>query len=368
VVEICPLEIEDIKSIATKFLKQSDNFLKALAKLPFSDLANRPLFLLQLLVFYDRYNYMPERPSDVYTAVINLALEEWDAQRRIHRHSKYAGFNPRRKAEFLAALAYHITYLARKKVFSSRLLISAYERVCSGFGLPENEADKVASEIETHTGILVHGAGNNYEFSHLSLQEFLCASHLSRAPLSEFLPQYLAEYPAPLAVMVAIASDSANSLASVILAPNTYRLVGEHLGSISSFLSRLLLERPHFVRSRYLGFALLRLISLGRDEPTILERTLELINESAARESICYALTYFDFEKENSEIFKLSRFVHISPEFEFRLKVPDFVFLPKSVFQTLIAHGLISRPEQEGNNFRVGMLRRFPEFEGYHIA
>jgi predicted NACHT family NTPase len=109
-VEICPLEPQQVAEIAATWLDDPQVFLEQLARVPYRDVVDRPLLLSQLLYLYKRYGYLPEQPAQVYRKVIGLLLQEWDAEREIQRRSKYAGFDPDRKAAFLAALAYYLTF------------------------------------------------------------------------------------------------------------------------------------------------------------------------------------------------------------------------------------------------------------------
>ena len=115
--------------------------------------------------------------------MIHLLLKEWDAERGIRRASKYSGFDADKKAEFLSAIAYYLTYGIRGKTFSEEDLIGAYENVYKPFNLPKGEAAEVAREIESHTGIIMAGQKGRYEFCHLSLQEYLAANYIVRAPI-----------------------------------------------------------------------------------------------------------------------------------------------------------------------------------------
>ena len=84
-VEVAPLSATQVRDIASRWLPQPEEFLEALAALPYRDVADRPLLLRQLLLLYKRYGFLPEQPAQVYKRVIRLLLEEWDAQRHVVR-------------------------------------------------------------------------------------------------------------------------------------------------------------------------------------------------------------------------------------------------------------------------------------------
>lgn len=182
IVEICPLDEAQVSFVASKWLEEPNTFLAKLRAAPFRDLANRPLFLTHLIIFYRTKGYLPEQASDTYQKVVTLILEEWDSQREIRRGTKYAGFSPEKKLEFLAFVAFHLTYKLNLKTFYVGDLVEVYEKGCGLFNLPRDQAREVAAEIETHTGLIAEAPDAAYEFSHLSLQEYLCAYYWSAPP------------------------------------------------------------------------------------------------------------------------------------------------------------------------------------------
>ena len=144
--EICPLKQEQILIIKNKWLGSDDTkFMEEFRKLPYYDVANRPLLLTQLLIIYKSFGYLPDRPCEIYHKLVKLLLEEWDEQRIIKRITKYTGFTPNRKAEFLDSLSYHLTYPIQKTRFTHEDLRNAYLQICERFSLPKDEAEQVAA-------------------------------------------------------------------------------------------------------------------------------------------------------------------------------------------------------------------------------
>jgi len=292
VLEICPLSESQILAIKEKWLGPHDTeFIKCLRNVPYFDVADRPLLLTQLLFIYKRYGYLPEQPSQVYSRLINLLLEEWDAQRGIKRDSKYAGFSPVKKAEFLAALAYLLTYSLEKTRFKEDDLVKAYLSISERFKLPRNEAGQVAREIQTHTGIIVLGPKDIYEFCHLSLQEYLAAEYTVRSPLDMHVTKYLSKYSAPLAVAVALSSNPSNWFGSLIL--NFGNLKDFDEASMASFLSRTLVERPSFDVSEPLGIAMVALYARYNSSVSVCKYLDQLLEINCIVESIAKALRWY---------------------------------------------------------------------------
>ena len=289
--EICPLEDSQIEDIASRWLKEPDKFMEPLRTSPFYDLASRPLFLCQLIVFYRDMGYLPDQPKDVYRKIIRLLLEEWDQRRQVRRQSSYSRFEPETKLDFLAALSYSLTYQIRTKRFDRETLIRAYEDVREEFGLEARQAIETTREIQTHTGILLaEERGEYFEFSHLSLQEYLCAYYLVREPFAEHLVDYLRVYPAPVAIAAVLAAKPSLWVAHLLLNRRTSLEIRAR--PMNDFLVRLLQEKPRLRDSPYLGFAVIRLVF---DYWPDLEKPIaDLIAYQNVENSLELALEWFD--------------------------------------------------------------------------
>jgi hypothetical protein len=304
---------------------------------PYQDIADRPLLLTQLLFIYKRYGYLPEQPNQIYKKVVALLLHEWDAERRIARTSKYSTFVPERKAAFLSALAYHLTFRIRQKTFSVDDLRRAYIAIREQFGLPFEEATQVASELETHTGIIVAAGSFSYEFSHLSLQEYLCADYLVREPFAEFMSEYMSLYPAPVAVAVSLAAEPSSWFAALFL--QRQRDYSSEL--LHSFLSRILLERPFFSFSEPFGVALLKLYyeidNKSGDTRALLDRLTQL---PTVLGSLASALRYYYAPAQKIKSDELVR-LRIGRALDSRrgFATPSIVAIPSSVLAQLVARG-----------------------------
>jgi hypothetical protein len=290
ILELCPLAPEQSREIAQRWLPDPDEFLRALRSLPYRDVADRPLLLSQLIVLYRREGALPDQPSHVYRRLLRLLLEDWDKERGVNRSSRYAGFDPDRKADFLATLSYRFTYRGDHSSFTLEDLAEVYDQIHRLFGLPKSEATEVAEEIASHSG-LINASATGYEFSHLSFQEYLCACHLVREPFPEHLKQYIADRPGPLAVAVAISSSPAKWFAGFVLKESTYRVFTRD--SFRSLLSRLQLERPIFDISKELGIAVMRLYHETALDPSFRDAMQFLFKDENVLESIGHALRFY---------------------------------------------------------------------------
>lgn len=319
--EICPLSEEQILAIKDRWLGPKDTeFMKRFRSLPYYDVADRPLLLTQLLFIYKRYGYLPDQPSQIYAKLVHLLLEEWDAQSGVHRVSKYSGFDPTKKADFLAALAYQLTYSLQITRFRESDLVKAYLAICAGFNLPRGEATQVAQEIQTHTGIILMGPSDIYEFCHLSLQEYLCAFFLVRSPLETMSVEYLAKYAAPLAISVALSSNSSNWFATLILYFKNMNNFDE--ASMASFLSRIVVECPSFQKSEPLGFAMLRLFKHYQYNSKVCQYSEHMLKTQTVLESVATALRSYTLRGPGSmaaDFVQVSLRPNLVPPYKFDL-------------------------------------------------
>ena len=217
---------------------------------------------------HNKLKYLPLNSADAYKQIIYLLLNEWEQAKGIHRRSKYSKFLPGQKIEFLSDLSFLLTYKIQNSVFHHADFLHCYKELYRKYYLPEDEGTIVASEVESHTGIIHETYRDQYEFSHLTIQEYLCADVLARQPFSDKFYEYLRFYPAPIAVAVTISSDSGRWLASFILNSNGKSYIG--ISSYEILFTRLLFEKPTFNISVELGlvtmYLFLSLIHIS--EPT----------------------------------------------------------------------------------------------------
>ncbi len=329
-----------MQSIAGRWLDDLESFLEKLKGLPYLDLASRPLFLCQLIVFFRNTHYLPEQPWAIYRKITLLMLEEWDEKRGVRRSSRYAAFDPAAKLEFLSALAFHLTCRIKSTLFDREQLVNAYRAIHQLFELPPDEEVRVAQELETHTGIIVQSGAFHFEFSHLSLQEYLCAYYLVRLPFYPAVRSYVTEYPAPLAIAVTISADPNMWLIDVILRDE---IVGQISPDImESFFSRLEQEKPRLPVSTILGLSVLSVFFTHARSRDSLGRTILRI-ESIAH-SVAKALELYKVAAENevSDEYYLVKAVGREEQWE-RLpashgfRPPQGGFLSRALFKAVTA-------------------------------
>ncbi|MDM0029306.1 metallophosphoesterase [Variovorax saccharolyticus] len=283
-IEVCALNEGQVDFLASTWLGPKYSAFRSLLSNPaFIELAGRPLFLLQLVLVFSGSGYLPNRPFDVYRKMTSLMIEAWDRQKALHRPSRYSDFDAERKLEFLARLSFELTYIAKAKRFSDTQLVAIYGRIRRDFGLPADEERQVMQEIESHTGIISESGSDGFEFSHLTIQEYLCAYHLVRLPFPKRqVSLYLEHYPAPIAVATAMSASPLQWLSGVLLDPSVLKNVPA--SHITSFLDRLSVENPGIFAGPEVGFCVLALVFKGSeqagDDSPILERAEAILVSS----------------------------------------------------------------------------------------
>lgn len=300
VCEIAPLTSDLITKIVDSWLPEPALFLDQLTRCPYRDVIDRPLLLCHLLLIYRRYGQLPEQPRELYRRVISLLLEKWDQERGVKRASRYSEFDSHRKLEFLAAMAHELTYKMRRNVFSEEDLEKAYSSIHELFRLPSDEAQEVAREVESHSGIIAQGPGGKYEFSHLSLQEYLTAHYLVRDPFSAFRLQYLGDCPGPMAIAVCLAANPSTWFAHCVLGGGL-NIWHASKGSVVAFLERVKLERPYFRRSGDLGMALFGLFFEYREDERIVAILEGFLESEEVRLSMSDASFWYRWQDEASD-------------------------------------------------------------------
>ncbi len=183
VYEISPLKKEQIKEFIETWIdnpEQASDLHSQIMNSPIRDTAERPLTLGHLCSIYDKsvHKKIPEKPKSVYRLIVQMLLKEWNESRGIKRTSKYANFEVDRKEEFLYNLAYLLTAKYNAIEFNKAILKDVYKTLANSFNLPLSEVDTVLSELESHNGIFIQTGFDTYEFSHLSLQEYLTARYI----------------------------------------------------------------------------------------------------------------------------------------------------------------------------------------------
>ncbi|MEM8721668.1 MAG: NACHT domain-containing protein [Cyanobacteria bacterium P01_G01_bin.39] len=144
------------------------------------ELAKTPLLLTFLCLVYERGQNFPQNRSELYGKALRILLEEWAAEKRIEQNEIYQGLNRALEEILLAEIAYD-NFVKDKLFFTQENIIEKIESFHSrNINAPEQLNGKaVLNAIALQQGILVERAANIYAFSHLTLQEYLTARHIT---------------------------------------------------------------------------------------------------------------------------------------------------------------------------------------------
>lgn len=252
--QISPLDKPQLDKFVYNWLQddsKSEQLLNHIENSPFKDVSLRPLNVAHLCAIYERYQSIPDQPKDIYRKVVNLLLEDWDTERSIVRDTRYNKFTPERKADFLSRLAFVLTIEVKKVVFSKAALKDIYNLICKDYLLPKNEGFEVIKEIESHSGLLIQSGYDQFEFSHKSLQEFLCASYIARSPFVIDDYEISKNIPNELAIATSISSMPGLFMAKLLIDTMKDRIL--NLSFLSPFIQRIRMEQPDFEESEYVG-------------------------------------------------------------------------------------------------------------------
>ena len=146
------------------------------------ELAWNPLLLTLFCMVYDRSQNFPRNRADLYKKALNIFLEEWAAEKRVHRGAPVNQYldiaDEKRMLSEIAAKNFETNRL----FFDENELIAQIQEFGEGSAntLPTFNASKILDMIVVDQGLLVERISNFYSFSHLTFQEYLTANYIVR--------------------------------------------------------------------------------------------------------------------------------------------------------------------------------------------
>jgi predicted NACHT family NTPase len=160
------------------------------------ELAHTPLLLTFLCVVYDRTQAFPSNRASLYRKALDILLEEWAAEKRIWHEPIYKELNTELEKILLAEIACR-GFIKNQFFFTREELVGHIQEFLEDSAEKPKYLDSkaVLTAIAMQQGILVERAEDIYSFSHLTVQEYLTAQHLSQnlTALAETVSQHLTE-------------------------------------------------------------------------------------------------------------------------------------------------------------------------------
>ena len=145
------------------------------------ELAQTLLLLTFLCLVYENSQTFPDNRSELYRKALRILLEEWAAEKRLHRDPIYDGLHVELEETLLAEIAYD-RFESDRLFFDKRELVQEIRDFLEGnLNAPKTlDGEAVLKAIAVQQGIFVERATNVYSFSHLTLQEYLTAEYIVR--------------------------------------------------------------------------------------------------------------------------------------------------------------------------------------------
>ena len=150
------------------------------------ELARNPLLLTLLCTVYDSSQNLPRNRAALYKKALDVFLEEWAAERRVHRGASMNLYldiaDETRMLSEIAAKNFEENCLFFSK---DELITQIQEFGDSNTNKPETfNAPKILDTILIDQGLFVERVSGSYSFSHLTFQEYLTANYIEGHPQS----------------------------------------------------------------------------------------------------------------------------------------------------------------------------------------
>ncbi len=165
---------------ANNTAEQCWNLLNEDSQKSAKELAQTPLLLTFLCIYYDKKQSFAAHRTTLYRTALDILLEEWAAEKRIRHEPVYEGLNTELEKVMLAEIAYE-GFVNDQLFFTQQELLDQIKQFLEdSVDKPKYlDSRKVLDEISAQQGILVERVEDVYSFSHLTLQEYLVAQHIS---------------------------------------------------------------------------------------------------------------------------------------------------------------------------------------------
>ncbi len=194
-----PFTDDNIKEFLSRWFPDQEDFrLRIFEKITgdktLHAFCRSPLFLTLYTILASRFSLdlLPTRRTDIYSKISSLLLGEWDSTKAVKNE-----FSISIKDALLQYLAFDLHQLRMKQVPYSYLqrvidkFFDNFGKVPRGYNRKEY-LQKLADEVIYRSSLIKEAnRHSDFEFAHLSFQEFFCAKYLMRTTDEKAIQQRL---------------------------------------------------------------------------------------------------------------------------------------------------------------------------------
>lgn len=147
------------------------------------ELAHNPLLLAFLCRAYDREKGFPRDRATLYRKALDSLLKDWSIEKRLQQAPIHQEFHSEVEKALLSEIAFK-GFVNNQLFFIRQELVDSIKAFASDVVEKPRALNSMAvlDAIAIQQGILVERAEDIYSFSHLTLQEYLVARHISQNP------------------------------------------------------------------------------------------------------------------------------------------------------------------------------------------
>ena len=192
------------------------------------ELAQTPLLLTFLCLAYGNYGDFPAQRSQLYSQALEILLYKWDREKKLKRDKIYRDWSPNLEVTLLSEFAFD--FFKDDQLFFKKQNILEYLEIFLDNTEGDSQyinVDAVLDAIAVQQGIFVERATDIYSFSHLTLQEYLAAKHISQkdSRIYKLVTEHLTDKRwKEVFLLVAGEKNDADQLLE-LMAESTYKLI-----------------------------------------------------------------------------------------------------------------------------------------------
>ncbi len=253
---------QSVDFISKWFLDEdkTNDLIRSISESPYSELLYTPLHAANLCSVYERYGALPNEHVLIYSMIIDSRLRDWDEQRGVIRFARFSGLTQDRRKQFLSQLAYEMARVGSSLSFTILDASDALWEMSDIWDIEKSDPRELLEDLEAATGIIQLVHFDEYEFIHKTIQEFLVADHIARAPTLRQDASTIIELPDACALSIALSVDRASF--SFALWDTVRTISRGRLSKFSGqFLNRIINEKLKINTSVLGGWSLLSFIS-----------------------------------------------------------------------------------------------------------